>query len=265
MSQEISILLLVDIDAAIDDNSLESNVYMIDNLRTEGSINECSGNLVTAVNGTHWQDGTQAGEIIINWLISTISCLPPALPRNYHSHRSKMIENNALHNIHHLHSKQDIETVEDIKSRYQSIMEEKGHSAHVIDARGEATNTGLVVMDVYGDPYHPGESKQSDLSHQQPVITNITGEAVELGVIFPVQLGTPVVLKDGWYWCATADSGKTGTYKYTIHITLFKLKYANGIASWEPVKMTWDSQLKVTSEPKRNGFTKGAMSFLPFK
>jgi len=263
MSQEITIVMMVDIEAAINDKCLDGNIYLIDNLRTEGSVGECSGDLITAVNGTHWHDGSQASEIIINWLITTISSLPPALPRNYHTHRSKLIDHKTMHHIRHLHSNQDIGDLDELKSKYKSIISENGLSGHMVDSQGEVRNTGLVVLDVFGDPYRPGESRQSDLSHLEPTITDITGEAVDLGVIFPVQLGTPILMKDGWYWCATADTSKPGTYKYTLHVTLFKLNYSDGIAVWESVKMTYESQLKVTHAPKRNGFTKNVMSFLP--
>ena len=43
MSQELTIIVLVDVQAALDANTLEGNIYLIDNLKDEGSTGEGTG------------------------------------------------------------------------------------------------------------------------------------------------------------------------------------------------------------------------------
>lgn len=263
MSQEITILVLVDVQAALEDNSLEGNIYLIDNLRTEGSENECSGDLISAINGTYWYDGSQANEIIINWLITGVSSLPQTLPRNYHQHVSSLIDKQTLHHIRRIHANKENKDAQGLHEAYHAVLSSAGHATHLKDESGRLNDTNMKLLNVFGELASLEDALGSGLSHMNPYIDDITGEAVDNEVIFPTQCGTPVMLKDGWYWCATADTSKIGTHRYTLHITLFKLTVTDGIPVWEPVKLSYESQLKVNNVPCKNGFTNGTEDFLP--
>lgn len=251
MSQEITIISMIDIQGALNANKLDGNIYMMDNLRTEGSEGEGTGNLITALNGTYWSDGSQASEVLLNWLISGIGSLPQTLPRNYHKSRTKTIRKHLLNKLGDLNENTDMESLKKINA----ISQIKDHFGNI---RGEDTN----ILTITGES-HIKDITDEPVSYHTPIITDITGEAVEKEVIYPAQYGTPVSIKDGWYWSATADTAKTGVYSYTLHITLFKPTYIKNILTWEPVKMTHESHIKVTSLPKKNGFSNGAMIELP--
>ena len=85
MAQQLAIIVLVDVGRALQNGTLTDNVYLIDNMKPYGSRNEGSGALVTAVNGTFWSDGSQG-----------IGSTSPALPRGYHSARSRHSDREAL-------------------------------------------------------------------------------------------------------------------------------------------------------------------------
>lgn len=250
MRQEITIQVLIDVQAAINANTLEGNIYLIDNLRTEGSEGEGTGYLISAINGAHWPDGTQADEQLLNWLSLGIGSLPPTLPRNFHTLPR------SFHPLTRSFPK-------DSSTTLQNFMKNIGVTGKVRDIRGNVQDTEIKVMNVMGEPFREGEGTTSDLSYLTPQINAITGEAVDKGVIFPAQYGTPISVKDGWYWSATADTNKTGIFAYTMHITLYKPVFFEKETTWEPIDMTYESHIKVANVPKNNAFTNGAMGELP--
>ncbi|MCK4763580.1 MAG: hypothetical protein KAW12_15375 [Candidatus Aminicenantes bacterium] len=265
MRQEITIIVLIDVQAAINANTLEGNIYMIDNLRNEGSIGEGTGHLVSAINGAHWLDGTQADEQILNWTPAVIGSLPSSLPKSFHVEKSRISEIKEFKDLPQRlkEAGEDKKGIKDIHTNLQNITKNICSLGKVKDTRGNVKHTGLKVMNVMGEPFREGEGTTSELSHFIPQIDDITGEAVDKGVIFPAQYGTPISIKDGWYWSATADTNKVGTFAYTMHITLYKLSNFLGEPVWEPINMTYESHIKVTNVPKNNAFTNGAVGMLP--
>lgn len=251
-------MVLIDIQAAINANTLEGNIYLFDNLRTDGSEGEGTGNLVSAINGAYWADGTQADEQVLNWMPIGIGSLPPTLPKSFYFEKTKISGINAL--TQKLKIAVEKQQPIDIKEILPNI----AFTGKFKDSRGNVRDTGIKMMNVMGQPF-TGEKDEapSELSYLTPQINNITGEAVDKGVIFPAQYGSPIPLNDGWYWSATADTNKTGIFAYTMHITLYKLSYFQGEPVWEPIDMTYESHIKVTSVPKNNAFTNGAMGYLP--
>jgi hypothetical protein len=255
MSQEITIIVLIDIPAAIAANQLEGNIYLIDNLRTEGSKGEGTGQLVTAVNGSYWANGGQADEALLNWLPQGIGNLPLSLPRSFHMHKPRTEQLD--------HVFRSVNKDSDTNKVMMDVRKKIGHAAKVRDARGGLQETGMRVLNVLGEPVDEGESSVSELNHLTPQLDAISGEAVDKGILYPAQYGTPISIKDGWYWSATADTAKTGEYGYTMHFTLFKLAYEKHRPVWEPVRMSYDSKIRVTTQPKLNGFTGAGMGILP--
>ncbi|MDR1369501.1 MAG: hypothetical protein LBJ72_05150 [Dysgonamonadaceae bacterium] len=208
MNEQVTIIALVDIIAALNVNSLEGNIYLMDNLRRKGSQGSGSSQLTTVVKGGYWCDGSQSYDIVLNWLTSSLNSMPQTLPRNYALKRSERIEGGAL--------------------------------------------------DTFGNPFDD-EGDISNLSFLYPQISGITGQAVDEGVIFPAQYGTPIGLKNGWYWSATVDTNKTGIFSYTLHVVL----YAKEKNCWIPVKMTHEAKIEITNEAQRNGFTNVGIGLLP--
>ena len=89
MSQQLEIIVMIDIEAAIKANTLEGNTYLFDNMKLQGSEGQGTDNLVTAINGTHYFDGSQADEQVLNWLPYGIGSLPPTLPKTFHADKSR--------------------------------------------------------------------------------------------------------------------------------------------------------------------------------
>ncbi|MFG2003955.1 hypothetical protein ACGFNU_32840 [Spirillospora sp. NPDC048911] len=180
MPQHLALIVLVDVNAALKAGALEDNIYLLDNMSLLGSENEGTGNLVTAVNGTCWCDGSQADEQVLNWL-----------------------------------------------------------------------------------PYSLGRDTVSGPPPLTPVITDITGEAVDQQIIYPAQYGSPDLVTDGWYWSASVDTSHHGTFSYTLEIELHRPVKRGRTHTWEPVHMSYGSRIRIESKMRRNGFTKADTAMLP--
>jgi len=137
MSQQLGIILLIDVAAAIEANTLEGNTYLFDNMKLQGSEGLGTGKLISAINGTSYCDGSQVS--------------------------------------------QDI-----------------GH-------------LGQKIMDVTGNLVTEVDGKIPEINSLNPIITNITGEAVDKNVIYPAAYGSPDMVTDGWYWAASVDTSRPGT------------------------------------------------------
>lgn len=285
MAQQVTIIMLVDVLAALEAGTLDGNLYMVDNLRTEGSENEGTGKLVSAVNGTHWFDGSQASEQLINWLPYGITSLSPQLPRFYTDDRLDKLKKDLLHSLRsggnaemayvdrNALSQGDyaaapvipsLTVVKDVNGR--EIIDD----VPLMDLRGNFqsihTAQRMILTADMGNQDGTDSSGTSDISYISyitPQIYNITGEAVEKGVIYPAQYGSPAPVKGGWYWCAAVNTYMTGVYAYTMHITLYKPELQGDKVAWQPVNFTYDAKIKVSSGAMRNGFTGSSLGTLP--
>jgi hypothetical protein len=257
---------MVDIEATINTNTLDGNIYLIDNVSWEGSQGEATGHLTTAIHGAYWLDGSQAGEQLLNWLPGGISSLPTSLPRSFYATTTQRLDKQYLQNFARLYQKSH---QEDSGAELRGMVQAVGglgvtQSSRIKDAIGNIRELNLKVLNVFGEPFQKGRDPLSAISYLPPLITNITGQAVDEGVIYPAQYGTPIAIKDGWYWSASVDTNKVGSYAYTLHITVYKLGYdADEVAVWEPLNLTHDAYLTVDTAPKKNGFTQAAIGPLP--
>lgn len=256
-------MCLVDVQAAIEENSLEGNLYLLDNLGRDGSQNECTPELVVAANGTHWSDGSQANEVLINWLCNGIGSLPIAVSRAWHLVHTKSADKNAINRLRAVHRTRDNESHEDYKARVGEILDDAGHSVHIRNHEGQLVESGTKLLNIFGEPFNPHADGWDTISHMTPYLENITGEAVDKGVMFPTQEGTPIHIKDGWYWCATIDTRVPGLYEYEMHFILHKLDKHEGLSFWEPMAFKVKSSIRVASLPKVNGFTHAGIGIIP--
>ncbi|GGH67272.1 hypothetical protein HNQ91_001690 [Filimonas zeae] len=288
MAQEVTVIMLVDVPAALEANTLEGNLYLVDNLLTEGSENEGTGKLISAVNGTHWFDGSQASEQLINWLPYSITSLSPQLPRFYADDRLDDFKDRAINSLLNRPGTKNFAAVADMEGGVAIDPFPEPQDVPVLtsvaDTHGRRIVDDVPLMDLRGNfisfddavpmvkAVAPGEDAQvpggpspdiSYISYLTPQITNITGEAVDKGVIYPAQYGTPAPIKGGWYWCASVNTYMTGVYSYTLHITLYQPERHGNEVIWKPVYFTQDASIKVTSGTMRNGFTNGGLGLLP--
>ncbi len=260
MSQQLAIIVLVDVGSALRAKTLKGNTYLFDNMRLQGSQNEGSGDLVTAVNGAHWVDGSQASEQVLNWLPYSLGSIPPTVPRNYHALRSHRSDQQVLEALGGLASAPEgaqAETLTEVKKlRHATGTRVKAHGGGRSHARA-----GHKVLDVTG--HVVAADAVGDAAHAAPVITDIFGEAVDKKIIYPAQYGSPDLVTDGWYWSASVDTSRPGVYSYSMRVELHELTRRDGELVWSPVRLTAESRLKVTSSPRHNGFTGAGVGLLP--
>jgi hypothetical protein len=258
MGQQLAIIVLVDVAAAAETGTLVGSTYLFDNMRLQGSEGEGTGELVTAINGTHWVDRTQADEQVLNWLPYSLGVIPPTVPRNYHSHQGRAVERETLAAVRSLATRPPAEA-----SGSEEIANvAAGLGAPARDRRQR--RSADVALDITGNPA-AAPSDGAPVAHDPPPlqITNIFGEAVDKNIIFPAQYGSPDLVTDGWYWSATVDSSQPGVYGYTMEFELHhQVQDADGWI-WEPLRLTFPSRLRISNTPKVNAFTGAGISLLP--
>ncbi|KUF16781.1 hypothetical protein [Streptomyces silvensis] len=258
MAQQLAIIVLVDIGNALETNTLEGNTYLFDNMKLHGSEGQGTGDLVTAIHGAYWRDGSQATEQVLNWLPYSLGSIPPTVPRSYQSDRARQSDEQALAELEAVTAKAGAPGA-DPTSELDHIRQVAGRRVKTT-RRTRGRLSGQKVLDVTGQVVTEATAAYS---YPGPVITDIYGQAVDEKIMYPAEYGSPDLVTDGWYWSATVDSSRPGTYAYTMRIQLHKLVQRGGETLWEPVNLTCASKLLITSEPKRNGFTGAGLGWLP--
>ncbi|QXJ20215.1 hypothetical protein AGRA3207_000888 [Actinomadura graeca] len=258
MAQQQAIIVLVDIANALRERTLRGNVYLFDNMRFLGSTGEGTGDLVTAIPGSYWSDGSQGSEQVLNWLPSSLGSIPPTVPRGYHTERSQAIDRQALEDLTALAGQGTVPGA-DPAAGLADIRSRVGTRAR--RARGGRAPVGGKLLDITGNAVTGAGT--AAVNPPAPIITDVTGEAVDEKIMYPAQYGSPDMVSDGWYWSATVDTARPGTYAYTMHIQLHELVIRDGEQVWEPVDLTCDSAIRVTTEPKYNAFTGAGLGPLP--
>ncbi|MEV3855563.1 hypothetical protein AB0J38_14685 [Streptomyces sp. NPDC050095] len=258
MAQQLAIIVLVDVGTALASGTLDGNTYLFDNMKLHGSEGQGTGDLETAINGSTWGDGSQAGEQVLNWLPYSLGSIPPTVPRGYTTDRARQSDQQALAALGSLtgaHVSGADRTAEvdrisaSVGTRVKTTRRTRGRLSDqkILDV------TGNVVTDEDAGTH----------SYPAPVITDIYGEAVDEKIMYPAEYGSPDLVTDGWYWSATVDSSRPGTYTYSMRIQLHRLVHREDALLWEPVNMTCESKLRITSQPRRNAFTKAGLGMLP--
>lgn len=259
MAQQLALIVLVDVDNALKSETLTGNIYLFDNMRPYGSQNEGTGDLVTAVPGAYWRDFSQASEQVLNWLSYALGSIPPTVPRNYQSIRAQQTDRAALAALSEIAAGAPAAGGTSGAAALKQIGRRLG--ARVRTAEHSRALSGQKVLDVTGAVVT--DHSENRYSYPAPIITDIYGEAVDEKIIYPAQYGSPDLKTDGWYWSATVDTSRPGTYTYTMAIQLHDLVQRDGRWIWEPVSMTYDSRLRITTDPMRNGFTHAGTGYLP--
>lgn len=263
MSQQLAIIVLVDVGAALKSRTLKDNTYLFDNMKLQGSEGEGTGDLVTAINGTHWLDGSQANEQVLNWLPYSLGSIPPTVPRNYNASSARRSDQQALDALVELANRPGTSST-DIVAELNRIQSNVGTRTRVKSARRARNRAGQKVMDVTGKIISwDSDDGAPVLNNRTPVITDIVGEAVDQNIMYPALYGSPDLVTDGWYWSASVDTSRPGTYSYTMEIELHELIQKGDELVWESVDMTYESRIRIITEPKRNGFTKAGIGMLP--
>ncbi|MEV4529974.1 hypothetical protein [Streptosporangium sp. NPDC049304] len=252
MAQQHGIIVLFDVENALKTRSLDGNTYWFDNMKLFGSTGVGTERLVTIVPGTHFLDGSQATEQVLNWLPAALGSIPPTVPRNYLAEQERADDQRTLNELASLNAEGGVSEgdLKRLQRRVGKHAEKRGGGRGLTDAK---------LLDVTGKT----TSGSGAYNYPAPVITEITGQAVSEKIMYPAQYGSPDMIYDGWYWAATVDTSRPGVYPYTMHIQLHELVERGGEMVWESVDLTCESSLKIINDPKRNGFTGAGLGALP--
>lgn len=273
MSQQLGIIVMVDVEAALKANTLEGNTYLFDNMKLQGSEGLGTDKLISAINGSSYCDGSQANEQVLNWLPYGVGSLPPTLPKSFLADKSKNSDLKALEDIKALADKitstdtDEFTNVDDVIEELKRISKSTGVKTQVQDKYSDTTRdlgtSGQKIMDVTGELVSASEDKIPEINSLNPLITGISGEAVDKNIIYPAAYGSPDMVTDGWYWAASVDTSRPGTYAYTMDIQLYKLIWSDGAWTWIPVHMNCEAYIKISNDQKKNGFTNAGVGYLP--
>jgi hypothetical protein len=264
MSQQSGIVVVVDVEAAIQAGALEGNIYFFDNMGPFGTTGQGTDTFVSAVNGTHWPDGSQAGEQVVNFVVVGVTSLPTSLFRGYGQHRQRQMELATLATAHSLVAPAGGAVPSNAETRTALAGIQKPLAGSIKQLSGHVSER--VLLDHFGRLVPTGtKADSSSVAQLPPIITGITGEAVEKGIIYPAQYGSPDLVNGGWYWSATVATHSPKVWSYTLHILLHRLvsDEAGEFPFWEPVPLTCDANLNISNRPMRNGFTGGGTGLLP--
>ncbi|MEU0486048.1 hypothetical protein ABZ260_43635 [Streptosporangium sp. NPDC006013] len=252
MAQQHGIIVLFDVENALRTRSLDGNTYWFDNMKLLGSVGVGTEQLVTIVPGTHFLDGSQATEQVLNWLPAALGSIPPTVPRNYLAEQERADDRRTLEELAALSGEGGVSGA-DLKRLQQRVGKRARKSG------GGRGLTEAKLLDVTGRT----TSSPGAYNYPAPVITDITGQAVTEKIMYPAQYGSPDMIYDGWYWAATVDTSRPGVYPYTVHVQLHELVEQDDELVWESVDLTCESSLKIINDPKRNGFTGAGLGVLP--
>jgi hypothetical protein len=249
-----SIVVLIDVEAALADSSLEDNFFLIDNTRALGSTGEGSADMVSAVVGVHNRDGSPAAEAVLNWIGYGISALPPTLPRS--------------HNLRAHHGKHDKALVAKLAAATShddvAALLADHHDEHGAFGSQRSANRYLPVdpRTASGEFVSPDAVEYA--AHVNPAIIGVRGEAVDNGVIFPALYGSPDFYTEGWYWSATVDTNKVGRHTYILDVQILRPVRQDGAVTWIPEVHALTAHFEVTRTILVNGFSGGyEPGFLP--
>ena len=111
-------------------------------------------------------------------------------------------------------------------------------------------------------PDSEGLTEGNSLYSIPPKVTGITGEAVDRGVIFPGEYGSPdpAPHQSGWYWSAAVNTNMIGLFSYTMHFEIGYLSVTDadeGEYEHVSVALTHDASLNIEIDYLENGFSRG--------
>jgi len=232
MNKQITIGIMIDVDAALREGRLMKDLYMVDSESHYGSRGEGSGRLVTHIDNGYLIDGRQAEAVTLNWFLTGVENLPSSLPR-YFTLRNR--------------GKKYIESISSMSGGKDAT---KDFAILLAEAMYPKSLTANSVMENLGF---------DDIPSFRLNLVDITGEAVDKGIIYPARYGTPVPIDEGWYWSAAVNTSAPGIYSYIMHIDL----YRHGKQQDKPVRMSHEAFIEIVDAPQRNGFTDAGTGILP--
>lgn len=233
---QISIVLIVDVEAVLEEGSIEGNAHLVDNTQAFSRVESAEDELVTNIAGVGDTRGNQVGEAVLNWVPMGVASLPTTiLPRNY---------TQLLQDI----SKPGNGRTAKVPPLF--LQQQDGVKVPLETSIFNATGKRLRDFDAAISAYIP------------LAVTAIHGPAVDDKVMFPALYGSPDLEGQGWYWSASIDTGKVGKHVYYMDVLIHRLEEGGVLV---PETHTVESSINVTRTLGVNGFNEGiSPPLLPF-
>lgn len=244
---QISIIVVIDIETALKQNSLEGNTYLFDNTKVFAPQAVDDVALMTYAPGSNKPNGAQASETVLNWIFVGVAGLPPTLPRNFRQIFGPEGRDQKL--LRTLKSTRNQGAISKLLSEFESS---KAHAALVRQPDGDTGISKNPIVNTIGEIV--SQPNLVTAANIPPVVKSISGPAVEQGVMYPALYGSPDVYFEGWYWSASIDTGKQGIHEYKMDVVLHSPVLENDRTVWEPRHFTMTAAVDVSSSTVRNGF-----------
>jgi hypothetical protein len=230
-----SIVLLVDVEALLEERKVENNAYLIDDTQRFRFHNQEAQPRTTYVRGALAPDSSQASSEIMNWAGFGIAAAPRTIPKAIFQRQ--------------------------YGSAARSSPNSPPLSTTVAGSAERHWHPFLAFPRTVGAERKEGDMTVADTS---PVIIDITGPAVDNYVIYPAQYGSPDFHTDGWYWSATVDVHKIGVHVYFIDFLVYRpIKEGNDAVVWTPERYALEAKIDISFGVVRNGFTGYGPGVLP--
>jgi hypothetical protein len=246
-----SLFLMIDVSESLMERSVEGNAYeMQTRLDNDPALedHERAPLRVKAV-GVHHVDGSIAGDVTLNWILGCINGVAGARPTPLPLGVDVKTEILALSTKF-----QDLTTMAEIKQaiddyeRVHGDLIARQHPEYPQGWNGQPLSVEAIMRG----------------GHITPVIVDLTGQAVDDGVIFPARYGSPDKATDGWYWSATVDTHKVGLHHCDLHVAIFRPRIESSVVVWDPETYLLGVEIEVSQVVQTNGFTLGtAAGYLP--
>jgi hypothetical protein len=262
---QTSVVMMVDVEAVLAQQTVEDNVYLVDNIGSLGLLNKSAQNVTTNIAGALNYDGSQATEGVMNWIGYGIAAAPPTLPKSVvQLDQATARFQRLLADVKSSNGRADVAK---LVARHEDPAN-LPPAAHVIESKDGRIHPMPFTFPRLAAKVATGEAATaendvtpSDLS---PVITGIAGPAVDNGVLYPAQYGSPDFYTEGWYWSATVDLQKAGLHEYHINFVVYRpTPKRAGTVVWKPEPYVLKANVNVYSGYVTNGFTGYGPGVLP--
>lgn len=257
MGQQLGIVVLIDIAAAIEANTLRDHIWLVDNGGWNGSRQEGAPDLVTTLDVTD----TSAGPPVLNWLPIGIGTIPVTVPQTFFLHDSDLaaLEQQPMPVAH---GRRFPVRIRNILGDEVNIKRSGTGLTRTAAPEAGMIFSGQGFLDPGAARFHRtrrsrvSEPGDQDLIHYpDPVIARVCGEAMDLGVFYPAQYRSPELFSDGLYWSASVDPSRRGVYRYTLWITLFySRRDREGRVTDHSVTLPHQAYLALSTGAMRSGF-----------
>ena len=202
--------------------------------------------------GIHYSDGSMADDVTLNWIVTGINTIAQA-----RRHPIPLTDEQVAFaaEVYQL-----TRGITDVDAVVKAL--DEGRTADGTPyAEVRLPDLPGVPRDIFGRPVTAIQALTG--AFISPALADVTGPAVDDGVIFPAQYGSPDVLTEGWYWSATVDTRRTGVHRIDLHLDIFRPAVRDRVLDFVPERYVLPTWLDVRAVPAVNGFTGGPLGFLP--